>query len=163
MALLNEVTLYRENIMRLLCSNEEIVKLLTYEENPTVLPNRDLMYTKIFPYGYNPDTVKETDTFICFTVGIPEVYNKTYKEINVIFFIFSHQSLIRTSHGLRTDLIGAEIDKMFNGNIDLGVGRLNLQNVEDISPAVKYNGIAISYNVTDWNRPTINGKYGGTG
>lgn len=156
MALLKELTEYRQEIMKALCSDEEIVKLVT-DKADSLVPNRALMYKNIYPYAYTPDTVKETDTFICFRLTVPEVMNKTCKQMNITFYIFTHQNLIRTQDGLRPDLIGEAIERLFNGSLDLGLGRVKLEGMDDISPTTDYHGIALEYSVLEYNRPSING------
>ena len=130
--------------------------LITDQENSTC-PNRQLMYQNIFPYAYTPDTTKETETYVCFRVHVPEVMNKTFKKMNIVFYVFSHQSHIRTSDGLRPDLIAERIENLLNGSLDLGVGRMRLEGTDDISPAPQFHGIALEYSVSEFNRPTING------
>lgn len=156
MAMLQELKEFRNKINKKLCSDQKIVELIT--DNPEVLvPNRDLLYKRIFPYAYTPDVVKDTGTFICHRIYIPEVNNKTFKNISLAFYIYAHQDNIRTSEGLRYDLIAERVEALFNGAMDLGVGRVELQEVDDISPAPKFHGISLEYSVLDFNRPTING------
>lgn len=157
--LMRDLTHYRKAVMKALCSNAKIVRLIT-DDDSAVVPNRDLMYTHIFPYAYIPETDKETDSFICFSVSIPRVQNKTYKQMSIIFYVFSHQSQIRTSDGLRPDLIADAIDEMTNGALGLGLGRVKLEKLEDISPANNYHGLGIQYTVTEFNRPSIQGDVG---
>lgn len=159
MALLRELTEYRNTVMRTLCSDEEIVKLVT-GQNDAPVPCRDLMYKNIYPYAYTPDTTKETNTFVCFRLTVPEVMNKTYKKMNITFYIFTHQDLIRTKDGLRPDLIGEALERLFNGSLDLGLGRVELMGMDDISPITGYHGIAVEYSVLEYNRPSINGDKG---
>jgi hypothetical protein len=156
MALLHELTDYRKVIMKLLCSDQKIVDLIN-DKSDSQVPDRSLMYSRIFPYAYTPDTTKETDTYVCFRIYVPEVFNKTFKKMNIVFYIFSHQSHIRTSDGLRPDLIAERIENLFNGSMDLGVGRMKLEGMDDISPATNFHGIALEYTVSEFNRPTING------
>lgn len=160
--LFEELTDYRALALKTLCSDEEIVKLVTNQEDPSV-PNRGLMYTQIFPYAFTPDTTKEAKTFVCFRLSVPEVMNKTYKKINLIFYIFTHQSLMRTDDGLRPDLIGRAIERLFNGSLDVGLGRVKLVGMNDISPITDYHGIAIEYSVAEFNRPSVNGDKGRCG
>ena len=122
MALCKELTEYRSKIMKLLCSDQEIVDLITDTPN-SAIPDRSLMYKNIFPYAYTPDVTKDTNNYICFRIYIPEVQNKT----------------------------------LFNGSMDLGVGRMKLYGMDDISPASTFHGIALEYTVSEFNRPTING------
>lgn len=156
MALLKELTDYRKTIMKALCSDQKIVDLITNTTNATV-PNRNLMYKQIFPYAYTPDVNKETSTFIDFRVGSSVIINKTYKEMEITFYIFTHQSLMRTSDGLRPDKIAEALEELFNGSRGLGLGRVQLNGMEDISPTTDYHGIALQYTVLEFNRPSING------
>lgn len=155
--LLKELTEYRQKIMKLLCSDQKIVDLIKDTQNSSI-PDRSLMYTRIFPYAYTPDVVKDTNTFICFRIYVPEVMNKTFKKVNIVFYIFSHQDYIRTSEGLRPDLIAERVEELFNGTMDLGVGRMSLTGTDDISPSSNFHGIALEYSVSEFNRPTINGN-----
>lgn len=156
MALCKELTEYRSKIMKLLCNDQKIVDLITDTPN-SAIPNRSLMYTRIYPYAYTPDVTKDTNTYVCFRIYIPEVQNKTFKTMNIVFYIFSHQDYIRTSEGLRPDLIGERLEALFNGTMDFGVGRMKLSGMDDISPASTFHGIALEYTVSEFNRPTING------
>lgn len=157
MALLQELTDYRKKIMQMICSDQEIVDLILDKENSTV-PDRSLMYSRVFPYAYTPDATKETNTYVCFRIYVPEVMNKTFKRMNICFYVFSHQDYIRTSDGLRPDLIAGRIEALLNGSMDLGVGRVSLEGMDDISPAEQFHGVALEYSVSEFNRPTINGN-----
>lgn len=157
--LMRDLTHYRKAIMKALCSNADIVHLIL-DDDAAEVPNRDLMYTHIFPYAYVPDTEKETDTYVCFSVAVPRVQNKTYKQMEIVFYVFTHQSQIRTSNGLRPDLIAEAIDEMTNGALGLGLGRVKLSRLEDISPTTNYHGLGIQYTVSEFNRPSIQGDVG---
>lgn len=157
MAMLRELKDFRNMINKKICSDQKIVDLINDKPNSPV-PDRNLLYKQVFPYAYTPDAVKETGTFICHRIYIPEVMNKTFKKITVAFYVFVHQDNIRTRDGLRYDLIGERIEDLFNGIIDLGVGRMKLISVNDISPSPKFHGIALEYSVSELNRPTLNGN-----
>lgn len=159
MALLKELTDYRSKVMQVLCSNQKIVDLLN-DNTDNLAPDRELLYKKIFPYAYTPETNKIVDTFICFRLNVPEVMNKTYKRMSLTFYVFTHHSLMRTEHGLRPDLVGEAIEECFNGALGLGLGRVKLEDMSDISPMDDYHGIAIHYSVDEFNRPSINGDKG---
>lgn len=159
MALCKEITEYRKCLMKLLCSDQKIVSLLTDKEEVEI-PYRDLMYTQLFPYAYNPDVVKTVNSFLCFSLLVPEVYDKTYKNIEVSFYAFCHQSLIRTKNGLRPDLIGEALEDIFNGSLVIGLGRMKLKGMADIDPVTNYHGILLQYSVLEFNRPTMHGDKG---
>ncbi len=156
MALLHELTEYRQKIMKAICSDQEIVDLIR-DQADSPCPDRTLMYSRVFPYAHTPDTTKETNTYICFRIYVPTVMNKTFKEMRLVFYVFSHQDMIRTSDGLRPDLIAERIDRLFNGTMDMGVGRMRLEGTDDISPSPSFHGLALEYAVSEFNRPTIHG------
>lgn len=155
MSMLRELKEFRNTINRRLCSDQELVNLINGK--PSIVPDRSLLYKNIYPYAHTPETVKETDTYICHRIYIPRVENKTLKNVRIIFYVFVHQDNIRTQDGLRYDLIAERIESLFNGVMDMGVGRIELQEVNDISPAPKFHGVALEYFVKEFNRPTING------
>ena len=157
-----EITNFRNKIMEALCSDQEIVNLIK-DVRTAQVPDRGLIYKNIFPYAYNPDTVKDTDTFICFRVYLPEgrEFNKTVRNLRIVFYVFSHQSKIRTKlGGLRTDLIVERIDDLFNGKMGIGIGRIEFASLDDINPSPNFHGSMIEYRVYDFNRPMIDGKSG---
>lgn len=157
MALLKELTEYRSEIMKTLCSSQKIVDLLL-DKSDSAIPDRSLMYKQIFPYAYTPEKTEDVTTYICFRIYVPEVMNKTVKKMGIVFYVFSHQDLIRTEDGLRPDLIAGEIENLFNGSLKLGVSRMAIEGLDDISPATGFHGIAIEYSTTEFNRPSINGS-----
>ena len=58
--------------------------------------------------------------------------------MSIVFYVFVHQDNIRTSDGLRYDLIAERIEDLFNGTMDFGVGRMKLVEINDISPSPKF-------------------------
>ena len=160
MAMLRELKEFRNVINKKLCSDQKIVDLINDKPDSPV-PDRNLLYKHVYPYAYTPDAVKDTGTFVCHRIYIPEVLSKTFKNVTVAFYVFVHQDNIRTSDGLRYDLIGERIEELFNGSFDLGVGRMKLSSVNDISPSPKFHGISLEYSVVDFNRPTMNGGFSG--
>ncbi len=156
MAMLHELREFRSKINEKLCSDQTIVDLVN-DKPGSLIPDRELIYKRIFPYAYTPDVIKDTGTFVCHRIHIPDVMNKTFKNITLVFYVFVHQNNIRTSNGLRYDLIAERIEDLFNGSLDLGVDRMKLVSVNDINPCQSFHGVALEYSVTEFNRPTING------
>lgn len=156
MAMLRELREFRSRINEKLCSDQFIVDLIN-DKSGSSTPDRGLIYKRVFPYAYTPDVIKDTGTFICHRIYIPEVMNKTFKNITLVIYVFVHQNNIRTRNGLRYDLIAERIENLFNGSLDLGVNRMKLVSVNDISPCQSFHGIALEYSVTEFNRPTIHG------
>lgn len=152
---LDEFFDYKNELMKTLCSNEKIVRLLTDSKDAAV-PNLNLRYTQIFPFEFVPDTVDDATTFICFDVDIPEVANKTYYLPALYIWVFTHKSKLRLSEGgVRTDRLAVEINRDLNGSRLFGLGELNLHSVGRFSPIADYQGRVLAYEATDFNRVGI--------
>lgn len=149
---LNEFFDYKNQLMKELCCNEAIVKLITDKETVAV-PNRTLAYSQIYPYEFVPETVDNGQTIICFDVDVADVINKTFYVPVVYVWIFTHKSKMRLSTGgIRTDKIAAEVDKVLNGSRYFGLGELNLKSVGRFSPISDYQGRVLTYYAKDFNR-----------
>lgn len=149
---LDEFFEYKNQLMKDLCCNEEIVKLITDNENP-VVPNSSLAYSQIFPYEFVPETVDNGHTILCFDVDVLRVDNKTIYTPVVYIWIFTHKSKMRLpSGGIRTDMIAAKVDQMLNGSRFYTMGTLDLESVERFVPITDYQGRVLSYIGKDFNR-----------
>jgi len=147
---------YKNLLMKDLCCNENVVKLVTGNDAAPV-PNHKLPYTQIFPYEYVDATVDEAKTYICFDVDIVSVPNKTYYIPVLYIWIFTHKSLLRMPNGtLLLDRLSAEINLMLNGSRYFGLGELKLDSVNRFYPIHDYSGRALVYYARDWNRLTAN-------
>ena len=100
-----------------------------------------------------PDTAQEAKVFICYNIFVPNVYNKTFKTIDLTFYVFAEQSLIVLADTTRLNAIAEEIDEMLNGTFEIGLRRLRLSRVEPpINPIGSYHGKVIRYTNEEWNR-----------
>jgi len=143
---------YKNLLMKDLCCNPEVVKLVTGNPNPKV-PNHQLAYTQIHPYQFLPETTSEAKTFICFDVDIREVPTKTYYMPVVYVWILTHKSNFRLPQGgLLLDKLSAVINEMLSGSRYFGMGELKLSSVERFVPIVDYQGRELVYTTMDWNR-----------
>jgi hypothetical protein len=151
--LLKELKDYKNELMKTLCCNPEIVRLIT-DSKQAAVPNLNLRYTQIYPFEYIPETVNEGMTFICFDVDIVEVPNKTFYAPALYIWAFTHKSkMCLAEGGIRTDRLAEEIDKELNGNRNFGLGELKLHSVSRFSPIVDYQGRVLTYYAVDFNRP----------
>lgn len=147
---------YKNLLMEDMCKNEQIVKLVTGNEDARV-PNHELPYSQIFPFEYVPETVSEAKTFICFDVDIVEVPNKTFYIPVLYIWPFTHKSNLRLPQGgLLLDKLTAEINSMLNGSRYFGLGELMLSSVGRFKPILDYSGRVLTYTARDWNRLTAN-------
>ena len=150
--LLNEFFDYKNEIMKTLCCNKDIVHLITNSKDAPV-PNYNLAYKQIFPYEFIPETVDDGMTFICFDVDIADVQDKTFYLPVVYVWAFTHKSILRLDEGgIRTDKLAVEINKELNGSRYFGLGELDLYSVGRFSPITDYQGRVLTYSAKDFNR-----------
>lgn len=150
--LLDEFFDYKNELMKTLCSNERIVRLVT-DSSSAPVPNYKLAYKQIFPYEFVPETVDDGTTFICFDVDIAEVQDKTFYMPVVYVWVFTHKSKLRLSEGgVRVDQMAVEVNKELGGSRYFGLGELELFSVGRFSPAPDYLGRVLTYSARDFNR-----------
>lgn len=148
--LLEEFFQYKNTLMKMFCTNEEIVRLVSDDEDTDGL---SLPYKQIFPFEFIPETTDRGKTYICFDVDIPEVSNEVIYNPVIWIWIFTHKSKLRLAEGgVRTDKIAQVIDTMLNGNRTLGLGEVNLRTVARFSPIEDFQGRVLAYQCKDTNR-----------
>lgn len=153
MANLEEFTTYKQTLMEAICTSPTIINLLKKETDKANITGRDMRYDRIFPYNYVPLTIENATTFICFTVTAPNVKDDIISELRLIVYVFTHQDLMRTPNGMRTDLIISEIDKLLNGSTKYGLGKVSLRSCDVMQvPAQGYSGLFSVYSVKDFNQ-----------
>lgn len=149
---LDELFDYKNELMKVLCQNEKIVRLITDSEDAPV-PDYDLPYNQIYPFEFVPETVSEGTTFICFDVDIADVLNKTFYLPVLYVWIFTHKSKLRLEEGgIRLDQLSVEVNKELNGNRKFGLGELELRRVDRFVPVLDYRGRVLTYTARDFNR-----------
>lgn len=152
MANLEEFTIYKQTLMKAICTSEPIVNLLKLETDKQEITGRDLRYVRIFPYNYVPLIAEHAQTFVCFTVTAPSVRNDSITELVLTVYVFCHQDIMRTENGMRTDLLISEIDKLLNGSTKYGLGRVSLKGCDVLQVPVRgYSGLYSMYKVKDFN------------
>ena len=135
-----------------ICSNENVVSLITGQDNPTV-PDKTLPYEQVYPFQFIPETENTSRTFVCFDVDILKAPNKTFYYPVIYIWIMVHKSKMRTNGlGCRTDAISSAIDQMLNGNRFYGLGELELGAVGRFIPTTDYLGREVVYYTKDFNR-----------
>ena len=150
--MLEEFFDYKNQLMKDICSNEKIVKLITDKTQPTI-PDFNLPYSQVYPYEFVPETIDHGQTFICFDVDIAQVLDKTFYVPVLYVWVFTHKSKIQLPEGgIRTDKLAAETDAILNGSRYFGLGELDLKNVGRFSPITDYQGRVLTYHAKDFNR-----------
>ena len=150
-ALFNDLNQYEQILMRELCSDTNIVSILTNTESP-VVPQKSLAYKNVFPFAYIPYTNQEANTFITFTIIVPRIENSLVKQMYVTFEIITHESLMRTDKGKITTRLASALEQLFNGSKFMGISKMELVNSEIDIPTRGYHTRRLTYKVTDWNR-----------
>lgn len=149
---------YKNRLMKDLCSNAEIVKLVTGNDDADV-PNHKLAYTQIYPFEFVPETESDARTFICYDMDILSVPNKTYYLPVMYIWVFTHKSKLRLEQGgLLLDKLSSEITKMLNGNRFYGLGHLMLSSTQRFQPTIDFLGRTLVFQAADFNQMTAGGK-----
>lgn len=152
MANLEEFTTYKQTLMKAICTSKSIVDLLKQDTDDPNITGKDLRYERIFPYNYVPLTTEHATTYVCFAVTAPYVKDDIITELQLTIFVFTHQDIMRTDKGMRTDLLISEIDKLINGSTEYGFGKVSLKTVDILQvPCRGYSGLYSVYSVKDFN------------
>jgi len=156
MARLAEVTTYKNTILSNLIQNEDIVKAL-YSKEPNFLDSstpvdaKSLLFTNIFPYAYIPNSQETQEAYITVLFKFRR-YNNAIKVGRVCFYVFAHKDLLKTDYPwLRTDYIINKIEEMFNRSRDLGIGKLEFREMEDVKVSDYHSGSYIIYEDMSFN------------
>ena len=156
---LDEFYDYKNRLLEDMLSNGSIVELLL-DEGESISSPGELMYKRVFPYEYVPETLEHAYTYICSDVDITRVYDDTFLEATIYIWVFSHKSKLRLPHGagVRTDKICCEIAEALNGSRFYGLGELSLYSVKRFAPISDYQGKVMIFKTKDFNRLAPNTK-----
>jgi len=151
MAHFEDLDLNIQTIFDKIYNNQNLCKLLFYDDdNPSVMPDivsPSILYTniekqKLFPYGFTPDLTDEYKStlsvvFSDFRTGRDNILFKPGK---VSFIICVHTYLWQLNLGdskihLRPNAILHELDKTFNWQRTLGLGK----NIMDYAKPIQFN------------------------
>lgn len=159
MANFEEFTIYKQTLMKEICTSEAIVNLMKLDSDPSTITGKDMRYKRIYPYNHVPLTIETAQTFICFTVTAPNIKDKLITELRLTVYVFTHQDLMRTDNGMRTDLIISEIDKLLNRSKNYGLGEVTPKMCDVMQvPCQGYTGLFSVYSVKDFNYSICKGN-----
>ena len=144
---------YRNVITNTLLSNETIISLLSNDTLDTESAD-ELLWDRIIPQQYVPDTITETGSYILYDIdeNITSRQDKTYIELPIYFWVFTHRKSPAYKGRLCNDILVREIKSMFSEKDLLG-----LANVHFVSNRIQYNisnkyaGRLLTFRVTDWS------------
>ena len=152
MANLKELTEYKAKLMEMFCTSPALADLVCVSgEN---LIGKDLMFNRMYPYAYVPPVQESGYGYVCFKIDVPSVKKNVIKEVQITVYVMCHQNIMRLPNGkgLRPDCMAAEVDKLLNGNYDIGLGGVELLSSHEFVPITGYHGRIQKYYVEDINR-----------
>ena len=134
-----------------LLTREEIVSLVA--GNIPKGDTKKLVYSQVFPFEYNPDTIEEGKTFIFCDVDIQKAINKTYLIPALYIWVITHKSKLRLPEGgVRVDKLCSKIASAISGSHEYGLGELELFSVKRFAPMTDYMGKVMTFYAKDFNR-----------
>ena len=152
---LSEFRKYRSSALKQIANNQKIKSLLL-DKDQHVDDDMSLVGRYIFPYQFMPGVTEEAKTCITMLLTAPEVYNRSILRMRMIYYIFSHESLLWVPDNdgvmcLRFDLISEEIDKMFNGSDAFGLKLQLVSRYDGYIPMDNFHGCQLIYETNDFN------------
>lgn len=112
----------------------------------------DLIYKRIFPYRFLPDTVNDVGTFITMSFRGYRPSKSYYKSGNIYLNAICHIDDIQTDYGfLKYDYICSELDKLMNHEHGIGIGKTNFTDMDEIYVNDKFQGQYVAYKLYEFN------------
>lgn len=150
---------YKNNLIGELVTNEEIISLLTDDEELISHPEK-LIYSQLFPLEYVPDTIQHAKTYICCDVDIQKAAGRPLFEPVFHIWIFTHKSLLilPDGKGVRVDRLASKIADILDGSHYYGMGELEFYSSKRFAPIADYQGKVLTFTTTDWAKVPPNNK-----
>ena len=146
---------YKNQFLNDILTDDEIVSLIDEDFDLENGDRKSLVYTKVFPLEYIPETVESANTYIMCDVDISKPFTSQYIEIVLYVWILCHKSLLLlpNNEGVRVDKIASKIIDKINGSRYYGRGELDLYGSKRISSLISdYQGRQITFKATDVGR-----------
>ena len=128
---------FKEKVVKAICNDEAIFYAIDAKDCEN---GGDLIGTHIFKYNKNPNTIKETITFLTVMVHTKSRdRNGTYVTPTLELWIYTHYNHMdmdrRITKDNRNDYISILLDALFNGSSEYGgIGKLRLvSNTEGVA------------------------------
>lgn len=144
-----EIIRYKQQIMSMFINNDEIVRLI---DNKDIDNTEELINENIFYYLRVPQVPEEEKTYICIEVDIPDadrLYNNMLREHVITVYIITHENLMSTPLGTRTDLLSAEIDRLLSSQRIIGKTKTELMSNVANGIGVRHRCRIMTFSVQD--------------
>jgi len=148
---LSEFTEYKKLVAKLIVNDAECVELITGKKN-TPLPAASLINDQVFLYDYVDETTTEAKVFVCVEVDDGLVRGPHVQEIDLFVYVAVPTSMMNMSGEIRRDALAQRIDRLLNGNLDFGFGKLERRPGGRFVFHNSFRGRILHYRVQDWNR-----------
>ena len=146
-------------IIMTMMSNQNLCKLIYYDTSTPLLEanienTTSLLFDRLYPIPITPLVTDDAKSFITvvlddFQLGKTNIKFKTSK---ILINVISHISLWPIAEGkLRPYGIMGEIDKLFNEQRIVGIGKLIFERSNWIAANEKFMGYRLVYNVVEFN------------
>lgn len=119
---------WKNRILSELQNDEYFLEVLgTTEEE-----QEDLVYHRLFPHYYIPDTIDKVTTYVCVEIDIrTHTWSKLYSYPTITFTILAHQNDMQLNiagvSATRIDYLAELLDIKYNNARGFGLGRLELE------------------------------------
>lgn len=126
---------WKNKILSELSQDDEVINALGLNPDES---EDDLVWVRLYPHYYIPQTESEVKTYILVEIDIPERrarYGSSDSNIWVhpiiVFYVLTHQEDMRMNmlgeSGTRMDYLAELIEEKYEGRQDFGVGTLQLK------------------------------------
>ena len=150
--ILKDIGLYKNRLLSLFLKSDDLVQAVA-ESNPEDNSD-DIVYKNIFPYLYVDETQTEVKTYLCLEVLVPSSPSREIKTVKIIIWAYCHKNCMRYSKkgfvGPRVDIIADMIERILRNSDLFGIGKVELANVDYISPANKFYGKQLIFYAHDF-------------
>lgn len=159
MANLKELTLFKEELLRLIITNPRIMQAVVNNDETCFAEEvnnpKEYLYKNIFPYKHTLNATEEKkQTYITMDFANFTPVSNYYKEFTMGIYVFTHKDLMRiTEEGqtkLRVDYILQELDKSLNNARGFGIGKLQFSGLRSVSINDEFLGAVILYETIDF-------------
>lgn len=113
----------KDRVVELVLSSQKIVELIGDNVYKTA-PAPGLLYKKVYPFIYIPDTLDSASAIICVEANIISVKTDSVCDIELIIATMCHTDIMRTEFGTRIDALADEVDELINHSREFGIGKL---------------------------------------
>ena len=159
---LTELTAFKEELLRLIVSDEMLIRAVAHPTAnclsiPVDKPG-SLLYQNIFPFRWTLDeTQTDKSTFVTMDFSNFGLVHGYYKDFSMALYVLTHKDLARirdvnnTKNILRVDFILERIDTLLNNARGFGIGKLTFGGLGSVHVNDKILGSYIMYHTVSFN------------